>query len=357
MATLNLHNQINLDTVTVSGIFIDEYMPKANGEFVKIYLYLLRNWQRPNQTLSLSCMADVFHLTEQDVLRALSYWEKEGLLRLSFDFNHNLTDIILLDITSPAIPAVTVAPKTPAPSNTAAPSTQTETTISQPPLTPNPSMMETLSQDPSFCELLNVAEIYLKRTVQPMEQNILGYWYLMFECSYDIMEYLIEYCVEQGHTNMSYIETVARNWHEQHLFSIAAIKDYTTSRSKIVYSVMRAFGLQNRGPSLKETDFIRKWSRTFSVDMILKACEKTMTAVHNPSFEYTDSILTAWKQAGITTLEQVSARDKEYQTKQKQTPAAQPFGRVNRKPASQFHNFKQRATDYDELVANYYGYE
>ena len=43
MATLNLHNQINQDTVMVSGIFIDEYMPKANGEFVKIYLYLLRS--------------------------------------------------------------------------------------------------------------------------------------------------------------------------------------------------------------------------------------------------------------------------------------------------------------------------
>ena len=48
MATLNLHNQINQDTVMVSGIFIDEYMPKANGEFVKIYLYLLRSRQKTN---------------------------------------------------------------------------------------------------------------------------------------------------------------------------------------------------------------------------------------------------------------------------------------------------------------------
>ena len=178
----------------------------------------------------------------------------------------------------------------------------------------------------------------------------------MFHRSYDIIEYLIEYCVEQGHTNMNYIEAVARNWHEQRLFSISAIKDYTTSRSKIVYSVMRAFGLQNRGPSLKESEFIRKWNRTFSTEMILKACEKTMTAVHNPSFEYTDSILMSWKQAGITTLEQVAARDQEYQNKNKQTASIQSINRTNRKP-SQFHNFKQRNTDYDELVASYYGYE
>lgn len=339
MATLNLHNQINLDTVIVSGIFIDEYMPKANGEFVKIYLYLLRSRQQPNQSLSLSRMADVFHLTEHDVLRALSHWEKEGLLRLSFDFNHSLTDITLLDVTVPAPPEPPAAPIQ---------------EISE----CTPQMLESLSHDPSFCELLNVAEIYLKRTVKSTEWNILGYWYFMFQRSYDIMEYLIEYCVEQGYTNMNYIEAVARNWHSQGLFSISAIKDYTTSRSKIVYSIMRAFGLQNRGPSLKETEFIRKWSRTFSVDMILKACEKTMTAVHNPSFEYTDSILTSWKQSGVSTLEQVAAKDQEYQNKvkQTQTPAAQSFARTNRKP-SQFHNFKQRSTDYDELVANYYGYE
>ena len=119
---------------------------------------------------------------------------------------------------------------------------------------------------------------------------------------------------------------------------------------------MRAFGLQNRGPSLKESEFIRKWNRTFSTEMILKACEKTMTAVHNPSFEYTDSILMSWKQAGITTLEQVAARDQEYQNKNKQTASIQSINRTNRKP-SQFHNFKQRNTDYDELVASYYGYE
>ena len=30
------------DFTSVSNIFIDEYMPKANGEFIKIYILLLR---------------------------------------------------------------------------------------------------------------------------------------------------------------------------------------------------------------------------------------------------------------------------------------------------------------------------
>ena len=65
----------------VQNAFIDQYMPHANGEFVKVYLYLLRCADTERE-LSLSSIADVFEHTEKDVSRALSYWEKQNLLRL-----------------------------------------------------------------------------------------------------------------------------------------------------------------------------------------------------------------------------------------------------------------------------------
>ena len=97
MATLNLHNKMTLDVITIPGIFIDQYMIEANGEFVKIYLYLLRAMTNPTTSISVSQMADLFDHTEKDILRALTYWEKLGLLRLGFNSNHHLTDISLLD--------------------------------------------------------------------------------------------------------------------------------------------------------------------------------------------------------------------------------------------------------------------
>ena len=107
----------------------------------------------------------------------------------------------------------------------------------------------------------------------------------------------------------------------------------------------------------QRAEFIQKWLHTygFSQEMIILACDKTITATHNPSFEYADRILSSWKKAGITTPDQVESHDKEHQIKvnrKKAATASQPQS----KPSNAFHNFEQRSTDYDRLVADYYGY-
>ena len=76
MAKITLYNEQPLAATYVPNIFIDEYMTQANGEYVKIYLYLLRSISQPECSFSLSQIADHFDCTERDVLRALKYWEK-----------------------------------------------------------------------------------------------------------------------------------------------------------------------------------------------------------------------------------------------------------------------------------------
>lgn len=80
----------------VSNLFLDNYMPAANGEYVKVYLYLLRCLENGGPELTISLIADTFDHTESDVQRALRYWEKMKLLRLQYDGDHALTGIQLL---------------------------------------------------------------------------------------------------------------------------------------------------------------------------------------------------------------------------------------------------------------------
>ena len=75
---LSLHNGSSSGVTIISNIFIDYYMPRANGEFVKIYLYLLRSLQSGDTALDLAAVADVFDCTESDVLRTLRYWENQN---------------------------------------------------------------------------------------------------------------------------------------------------------------------------------------------------------------------------------------------------------------------------------------
>ena len=58
MAKIRIHRDSDTSATSVSNIFIDEYMSDANGEFVKIYLYLLRLMNAPHSAFSLSSFAD-----------------------------------------------------------------------------------------------------------------------------------------------------------------------------------------------------------------------------------------------------------------------------------------------------------
>ena len=93
MGTIKLEGSSQTMATIVSNYFLDEYMPNANGEFVKIYLYLLRALSSPDMDISICHIADIFNHTEKDVVRALRYWEQIGLLDLKFDSNKVLTNI------------------------------------------------------------------------------------------------------------------------------------------------------------------------------------------------------------------------------------------------------------------------
>lgn len=82
----------------VKNAFIDQYMPQANGEFVKVYLYLLR-CADTDRELTLSAIADVLDLTEKDVQRALLYWEKQELIHLKGNRQGELQSITFSDLT------------------------------------------------------------------------------------------------------------------------------------------------------------------------------------------------------------------------------------------------------------------
>ena len=85
MKTLTLKNKFQTNATLLPNDFIDNYMIDANGEFVKVYLFLLRHLDDPCSSLTLTTIADCLNNTEADILRAFRYWEKKGLLRTERD--------------------------------------------------------------------------------------------------------------------------------------------------------------------------------------------------------------------------------------------------------------------------------
>lgn len=71
-------DRLSMGVTPVADTFIDTYMAAANGEYVKVYLYILRHQNK--EDLSLEQIADALNHTEADVKRAINYWQKAGVL-------------------------------------------------------------------------------------------------------------------------------------------------------------------------------------------------------------------------------------------------------------------------------------
>jgi hypothetical protein len=65
----------------IPNIFIDEYMPSADGNFVKVYIAGLMEALNNNK-LSGDYLSKKLGLLESDILKAWEYWESKGLAKL-----------------------------------------------------------------------------------------------------------------------------------------------------------------------------------------------------------------------------------------------------------------------------------
>ena len=373
MSSLILSTESSEGYTSVSNIFISEYVPGANGEFVKVYLYLLHLMSLRSNNISISLLADTFNQTEADIMRALRYWDSLDVISLSFNGPGNgLSNIVLRDIkhTGQAANAMADPIAAESASVNSTSSYQTETVRAAKPdikqteviYTAEPSKVSYSKEqlngflaNDNFSMLLFVIEQYMGRPLSTKETNSIVYFYDGLKLSTDLIEYLFEYCVEHNKKSINYIEKVALSWASKNIHTIAEAKEETSNHTDYVYQLMKAFGLSNREPAQHEKAMIAKWADTycFDTDMIIEACNRTIKAIHQPSFEYADTILANWKNSNVSSLEDVKKADAAYAAgnniKPKQTASSKPAN-------NRFNNFQQRDKKsddwYNSLLSN-----
>lgn len=338
MADITLHRDSEFQRTVVPNYFIDAYMVHANGEYVKVYLYLLRCMNDPTMTFSISDVADKFDHTEKDIIRALKYWEKMHLLRLEFDENKELTGICFLDVSSMPSnqpPAISMQTK--------------KTAASEIPPRENYSAAELrrLKEEADIQELLFVAEHYVGHPLNATEMNAILYWKESLNFSGDLIDYLIESCVAKGHKSVHYMEKVALSWAKAGITTVSAAKEEANRHSELHTAVKKAFGISGRDFVPYEKEYINTWQKDygFGADIIAAACERTIRSIHQVSFEYADSILKSWKKHKVVSLADIQALDALHQEK---TANTQPRNEKNARK-NRFNDFPQRSYDTSQL--------
>lgn len=404
MTAINISSDIATSFTTVSDIFIDQYMPKANGEFVKVYLYLLRATGSGAGIATISEIADHFSNTEADIIRALNYWASEGILQVQTGADGQIMGINLCSLSVSGMQAaqsniqsavadnaaqnnlqngvvnnatqnnfqnsvVNNAAQNISTVNTRMHDSVVEKLKSQTPDKAASSQKEyTLDEikefrkNPDISELFFIIETYLKHTLSSTDTNMVLYWLDELHFSTDLVEYLVEYCITKGHSSLRYMNKVALGWADAGIKTVDQAKDDAAAHSQIYYSVMKALGITGRNLVDSEVSLINKWvgEYGFDIELVKAACSKTISAIQKPSFEYTDSILANWRKKDVHTLKDVEVLDANFAkaNKASATGSSQSTNAANgsSKPKSnnsssknKFNNFNQRNNDYDKL--------
>ncbi len=348
MARLTIYKDTYVDSTVVSNRFIDEYMADANDAQLKIYLYLIR-MLNANQATSVSDIADKFNHTEKDVNRALKYWEKKELLDLDYDEEKNLTGIHLRDLTAPSDSAPQKNTAKPAPSDSAPqintakpayPGSVPQINTAKPAYSPD-QLREFKSREQTS-QLLFIAESYIGKPLTPSEMKSILFFTDVLHFSDDLIDYLLQYCVDRGKKDFKYIEKVAVNWAEEGISTPKQAQKYSTKYDKSVYTIMNELG-KSSSPTAKEMEYINRWTKEygFSTEIILEACERTVMATDRHRFEYAEGILSNWKRENVHHRADIHKIDDIYQ---KRHSTAKQTGSANK-----FNQFTQNHYDFDEL--------
>ena len=337
---MKIHLPYNGGVTLIENTFIDRYMPAANGEFVKIYLYLLRCASSGISDLSISGIADVFDHTEADVRRALNYWVKVKLIELNCDEDGSLKDVRLLhpagipDKAGSAAAGLEGAaplndlllpgkdPVLPAASASAdEASAESKITEFRPPLSRREREETVWRSD--IQRLLFIAEQYYGRPLAKAEEENLVYFLDTLRMSEDLIEFLLEYCITKGHKSARY-------------------KDY--------FEIFRALGIRSHMPTDAEIRYMDSWLKDLdmSMDVIREACARTVLKTSKAQFSYADSILRSWHESGVHTLADVRRLDELHAEKKASGGSTLPSA-ASGPSSNRFNNFQSRDCDWDSI--------
>lgn len=350
MNTINISSEEDSYT-SISNNFIEYYMTDANGDFVKLYLYLSM-LSAAGKPISFSKIADHLNCTEKDVCRGIKYWIKEDVLRLCYNDKKEVTGIILktlkrpdVDITSELkVVDFTLAQSvrkmdqdaeeadnsdkdeviTDEKSADVVTPVQAETPKAPRKKQPTPEDLSNKLRDPEIHDLINEATAYCNRELAQKELNSLIYIKDQLGLSFDLCEYLLEYCAEIKKTSFSYIEKVAKNWYEEGISSREEAEEYSTRYLTLYSRILKTLGITSRfSPAPVEKKFIDTWTRDFgfSETIIIEACNRAITSKpHDANFPYVNGILEKWYKNNVHSLSDIAALDESHAKSTKPAP-------------------------------------
>ena len=268
------------DSTPVENMFITEYMLRAPGDFVKVYLYALMLCYHPTPRMSLSSMAKDLDMPEEDVDRAFKYWARDGLVRQVSDnpVAYSLYNLKQLTLTRAENPG--------------------DKLYNQ--------------------KFIEEAERILKRTLLPEETNLINDWIQVFELPEEVVLMLLQIEMEnsRGRVSIKIADRRAKEWAQSGVRTVEDVEKIIVlgkEREQQLRRLLARLG-HRRAPSEDERAMYKLWIDDwgFTPEAIQEACRETTKGT--PTMAYLNGILLRQHQLGrheVQTLEAGMQKERE----------------------------------------------
>ncbi len=266
-------------STSVSDLFFTEYLSQANGDFVKVYMYLYFI-SKYNNDLKINDLAKKLELPLKTIQDALKYWEEQGLLNRKGQ-GFVLTNILEVEIQKLYKPKVSLSPEN----------------------------MKAISDNKIRSKAITaINNEFFQGVMSPSWYGDIDLWFKKYNFDEEVMIALFRYCFNRSALNRNYVATVASAWNKSKIQSFSDLDAYFQKQEKLniqIKDIKKKLRL-TRNLSMFEESYVEKWTVTYGYnsDIIDLALRKT-TSKSNPSFEYLDKLISDWHERNFKTADQI----------------------------------------------------
>lgn len=266
-------------TTEVENIFINEYLPQAPGDYVKVYLFALL-YAGQQLDLTHHGIASQLNLTDDEVDRAWRYWEEIGAVKIETRSRQKLDyAVTFTNLRGLMYGAAMEAPQKSA------------------------KLSESLC-DETLSDMYDFVENLKGEPISPKEMQEIAGWRNEISAEPEMIKKAFEYCYEKKKTQLKYIGAVIREWAEKGINTAEQAEEYLEASGKRYGEykrILSSLGVVGRVATEGEKKVIDRWfdEMGFSVERILEACGKTV-GIQNPNVNYVNKILENWQKQAVS---------------------------------------------------------
>lgn len=326
---------VNLDLgeIAIENIFINDFMPMANGTFVKVYLigykYATDTMEVNNNTI-----AKHLNVSLEDVINAWKFWEEKGIIKIHE--NNIEKDPSDFDVEFFSLRQLYIENNF---------STKKHSVSNERRYTRNQDVLLAMQENTDIRKMFRELNEIIHRELQPPEKlkvlNILERYNMDPKVVIQAFKYSVE---KKSNKNINYISAILRNWYDDGIVTFKDLEKHfnkNTERYQFYKKVYVTLGYSNSLVSAGDKEVIDKWIDTYQLneDLIIDILKEASKKTSNININYVDSFVTSAYENDVETIEAFDQQDQKKSKKRK-------------KKKNAFHNFQTNSKEYtnDELL-------